>query len=293
MTSEIIKGSLMPKSIVLSDEEVRRLKALIGAAKIQILEPKDYEVIRANSNGVFLILYTSNKLVYEDTKEAQDILEQVLEKKNLGKSYIGSDETGKGEWYGPLVVVGTCLDADQINELRKIGVRDSKTLSIEKIHELAREMISKKIIFRYRELGPERYNELINQFNKEGKNSNDLLAWAHSEVVKDLIEKTGTDSVEVIIDKFDFTKTDSRLSGDQRARKVDQSKIHVTQKSKGESEIPVAAASILAKHIFEEDVEKLSKKFKLQLKTISPSEVPREILPKVAKTNFRNIKELL
>lgn len=119
----------MPLSLKLSDEEVRKLKSLVKSEKLELQSPNEYEVLRIHYNGIFLVLYTSNKLVYEDTSETKKILDFVLEKKNELKYYIGSDETGKGEWYGPLVIVGTCLTADQITELRKIGVRDSKTLS--------------------------------------------------------------------------------------------------------------------------------------------------------------------
>ena len=120
----------MPLSLKLSDEEVRKLKSLVKSEKLELQSPNEYEVLRIHYNGIFLVLYTSNKLVYEDTSETKKILDFVLEKKNELKYYIGSDETGKGEWYGPLVIVGTCLTADQITELRKIGVRDSKTCKL-------------------------------------------------------------------------------------------------------------------------------------------------------------------
>jgi ribonuclease HIII len=155
------------------------------------------------------------------------------------------------------------------------------------------EMLKMSIDRISRVVSPEKYNKLFEELSKEGKNSNDILAWAHSEVVKDLIEKAGTNDVQIIIDKFDFNKTDSRLSSKERVRSVDQTKIKVIQKSKGESEIPVAAASIIAKSIFEEEVQKLSNKYGVDLKSIPPNDLPRDIIPKVAKTNFKNIKAVL
>ena len=283
----------MPLSLKLSDEEVRKLKSLVKLEKLDLQSPNEYEVLRIHYNGIFLVLYTSNKLVYEDTSETKKILDFVLEKKNELKYYIGSDETGKGEWYGPLVIVGTCLTADQITELRKIGVRDSKTLPIEKIFELAEKMLELDIPRISRVLLPEKYNKLYEEFKSEGKNLNDLLAWAHSEIIKDLIEKFGSTNIEVVIDKFDFRKTDSRLSARWRERRIDQSKIEVIQKSKGESEIPVAAASVIAKSIFEKEVAMLSNKFHIDLKTISPENVPKDALTLVAKTHFQNIRKLL
>lgn len=283
----------MPLSITLSNEEVRRLKNVVHEMRLSTLPPKEYEVMRIKTKGIFFVLYTSNKLVYEDTNEAKEILTQILEKKSIRKSYIGSDETGKGEWYGPLVVAGTCLEQDQISELRKLGVRDSKTLSPSRIYELAIAMIKMNITRESRVISPEKYNQLYEEFSSEGKNLNDLLAWAHSEVVKDLIEKAKTEEIEVVIDKFDFRKTDSRLSGKTRERIVDQSKVHVIQKSKGETETPVAAASVLAKYYFEEEVIKLSNEYKVGLKQVTPSNISKEVLRKVSKTHFQNVKEVL
>ena len=244
----------MPLSLKLSNEEVRKLKALVKSEKIELQTLNEYEALRVHSKGIFFVLYLSNKLVYEDNSETKKILDVILENKSGSKYFIGSDETGKGEWYGPLVIVGTCLTAVQISELRRIGVRDSKTLSIEKIFELAGTMLKLDIPRVSRVLSPEKYNGLYEEFQSEGKNLNDLLAWAHSEVVKDLIDKFGSMDIEVVIDKFDFRKTDSRLSAKWRERSIDQSKIKIVQKSKGETETPVAAASIIAKSIFEKEV---------------------------------------
>ena len=283
----------MPKSMKLSPNEIKKLKAYIADHKLKTVSAGDYESIRVKSDDIFMVLYESGNLVFEDTQAVSDILDYVLERKSESKLYIGTDETGKGEWYGPLVVVGTLVSSEQIKELRKMGIKDSKLLSHEQITILANRLFQMNIVRCSRVIMPETYNRLFTEFTSEGKNSNDMLAWAHSEVVKDLIEKAGNQRIEVIIDKFDFTKTESRLSSKARERRVDQTKINVIQMERGESEIPVAAASIIAKHIFEDEVRKLSDKYKIDFKTVLPEAVPIEILPKVAKTNFKNIKKLL
>lgn len=277
----------------LSPNEIKKLKAYIEDHKLKTVSAGDYESIRVKSDDIFMVLYESGNLVFEDTQAVSDILDYVLERKSESKLYIGTDETGKGEWYGPLVVVGTLVSSEQIKELRKMGIKDSKLLSHEQITILANRLFQMNIVRCSRVIMPETYNRLFAEFTSEGKNSNDMLAWAHSEVVKDLIEKAGNQRIEVIIDKFDFTKTESRLSSKARERRVDQTKINVIQMERGESEIPVAAASIIAKHIFEDEVRKLSDKYKIDFKTVLPEAVPIEILPKVAKTNFKNIKKLL
>ena len=282
----------MPKSMKLSPYEIKKLKAYIAEHKLKTMPIGDYETMRLKVDDIFMVLYESGNLVFEDTQAVSEILDHVLERKSESKLYIGTDETGKGEWYGPLVVVGTLMSSEQIKELRKMGVKDSKLLSHEQIDILANRLFQMNIVRCSRVIMPETYNRLFTEFVSEGKNSNDMLAWAHSEVVKDLIEKAEDYSMEVIIDKFDFIKTESRLSSKERKRQVDQSKINVIQMERGEREIPVAAASIIAKHIFEEEVRKLSERYKIDFKKVSPEAVPREILHMVAKTNFKNIKKL-
>ena len=277
----------------LSPHEIKKLKAYIAEHKLKTMPIGDYETIRLKVDDIFMVLYESGNLVFEDTQAVSEILDHVLERKSESKLYIGTDETGKGEWYGPLVVVGTLLSSEQIKELRKIGVKDSKLLSPEQITILADRLFQMNITRCSRVILPETYNRLFKEFVSEGKNSNDMLAWAHSEVVKDLIEIAGGNSVEVIIDKFDFMKTESRLSSKERERPVDRSKINVIQMERGEREIPVAAASIIAKRIFEDEVRKLSEKYKIDFRSVLPETVPKEILSKVAKTNFRNIKKLV
>jgi ribonuclease HIII len=276
----------------LSPREIKKLKAYVSQHKLNTKPTMHHESMRVKGDCIFMVLYENGTLVFEETQAMSDILEYVLERKSESKLYIGTDETGKGEWYGPLVVVGTLMSSEQIKELRKIGVKDSKILSHEQITILANRLLQMNIVRCSRVILPETYNRLFKELSSEGKNSNDMLAWAHSEVVKDLIEKAEGHSVEVIIDKFDFMKTESRLSSKERKRQVDQSKINVIQMEKGEREIPVAAASIIAKHIFEDELRKLSEKYKIDFKAVSPETVPREILPMVAKMNFKNIKKL-
>ncbi len=283
----------MPKSMKLSPTEINKLRSYLVDHKIKTVSGNEYELFRVKTSDIFMVLYKSGTLVFDESPSMLEILNFVMEDKSGSKFYIGTDETGKGEWYGPLVVVGTLLSSEQIKELRKIGVKDSKLLSADQITLISEKLLQMKIERCSRILLPETYNRLFKEFSLEGKNGNDMLAWAHSEVVKDLIDKANTDKIEVIIDKFDFTKMDSRLSSKERERKVDQSRIRVIQMEKGEREIPVATASIIAKHIFEDEVKKMSEKYKIDLKAVTPEKVPRDLLPSVAKTNFKNIKKLL
>lgn len=102
-----------------------------------------------------------------------------------------------------------------------------------------------------------------------------------------ILQKLEFKRAKVIIDKFDIRATDLRLG------KVKKFGVEIIQKSKGESEIPVAAASVLAKLLFEDEVNFLNKKYAINLRTSEPRGIPMEILPYVAKTHFKNVKEAL
>ena len=136
---------------------------------------------------------------------------------------------------------------------------------------------------------PEKYNEKYEEFKQEGKTLNDMMAWAHAEIVKDLIEEHKGKKIRVVIDKFDFQKTNSRLFDKKRERVVDSSKVNVVQISRGEAEIPVATASIIAKSIFEKEVDSLENKLNVKLRSADPCEVPKSILPQVSKLHFKNV----
>lgn len=95
--------------------------------------------------------------------------------------------------------------------------------------------------------------------------------------------------VEIIkqMQKEDAEKTYKRLLN------IDTDKVEIIQKSKGESEIPVAVASILAKNAFNEEVVKMSKLFKIDFRNTDPKDIPKDILKKTAKAHFKNISKIL
>lgn len=268
-------------------KELEKLKGVILSNRLQkVPVTNSYELLRIKDNGISIIVYTSGKMVYENNSETMKIIDQILINETKFDFELGSDEVGKGEWYGPMIVVCACLRPIDINELRKLGVKDSKQLSISEIRRISRQIREKNIIWKSLILPPITYNQKIEEFRKENKNLNELLAWAHSAVIKDVLDKITYNNVQVVIDKFDVEKTYRRLQG------IDRKKVTIIQKSKGETEIPVAVASILAKEIFEKEVDNMSKAFGIDFRNIDPKELPRDILERVAKTHFKNISNL-
>jgi len=158
---------------------------------------------------------------------------------------IGVDEAGKGDFFGPLVVAGVFADESQIKALIEIEARDSKTIGDGTIMIMAKKI---KAICPYKVLTllPETYNTLYPKF----PNLNFLLAWGHATVIEELQQKTG--AKRAIIDQFAH---ESRVIGALKKKSIE---IHLEQRTKGESDPVVAAASILARAGFLEGLEKLS-----------------------------------
>lgn len=284
----------MQRSSKISDDEVLRLRKEIGILGI-VPSPSsnEHETFRIMQGGISLIVYKSGKIVYEDNPETMKIIDRVFVLPELKSPYVyelGSDETGKGEWYGPLVVVCFSIKPRYINELRKMGVQDSKILSKRGIKIIANELKrNEHVLWKRLILHPAEYNTMILKLKAERKNLNDLLAWAHSNVIIDTVNElsqidiSSNSAIRVTIDQFSEEKTNLSL------QELTKSGIKILQKVGGEEEIPVAAASILAKRFFEEEVDRMTQDYGIDFRIANPAEIPDNIKDLVAKTHFRNV----
>jgi len=162
-------------------------------------------------------------------------------------SWIGTDEAGKGDYFGPLVSAAMYVDAEIVRKLQELGVRDSKKLSDGRVRELAaaiRERCGTRVL-RVVPLMPEAYNRLHEQFVEEGKSLNTLLAWAHARAIEDLL-KRDVDTDNVLVDQFtDVKYITAALLQEGRTRHI-----NLVAAPRAESNIAVAAASILARDRF-------------------------------------------
>ena len=171
---------------------------------------------------------------------------------DLGYPVIGTDESGKGDYFGPLVCAAVCVDETTAGELLALGVRDSKTCSDGEIKELA-EKIRKLCAGKFEiiEISPERYNRLYEQMKTEGKSLNTLLAWGHARAIEELLNRV--DCTVAIADQF----ADERFIRGKLQKKGRT--IRLVQMHRAEQNIAVAAASVLARARFVEKVAAMSK----------------------------------
>lgn len=198
--------------------------------------------------------------------------------------YIGTDESGKGDYFGPLVIAGVYLTPEVGKFLKTLGIRDSKQLSDYQIKQLATEIKKiNEIIFDVVLISPEKYNQL---YEKMG-NLNRLMGWAHARVIENLLSKCDAD--EVISDKFGNEKIILDAL-QQRGRSI-----NLMQVTKAEKFMAVAAASILARDAMVKWFITQSKKYKLKIPKGSSLEVEstaKNILKKYGKEELNRLVKL-
>ena len=204
---------------------------------------------------------------------------------------IGIDESGKGDYFGPLVIAAVFVDATTQGELALMQVRDSKKISDGRILEMAPDI---KTICPHSviAIGPHKYNELYARI----RNLNRLLAWGHAKALENLLERVSCE--RAISDQF----------GDERlilnALQEKGRKIVLEQRTKAESDMAVAAASILARAEFLLRLKRLSDEVGTTLpKGASPAvelaarmvikKHGQERLDSVAKLHFKTTQAVL
>ncbi|HEU5315631.1 MAG TPA: ribonuclease HIII, partial [Chloroflexota bacterium] len=217
--------------------------------------------------------------------------------------WIGSDESGKGDYFGPLVACAVWVDDRTLALLDTLGVRDSKALSDAQNRRLAQEV---RLVCREGEtdrfaellIPPERYNALYDQFRREGKNLNALLAWGHARAIETVLERAP--APHAIVDQF----ADARYIRDRLAAREATKALQVVQLPRAEANLAVAAASVLARDRFLGWLERAAREHGLRLPKGASDEVEAaarqlvqrhgsETLGKVAKLHFKTTQRVL
>jgi len=288
------------------------------AAKLRaILEEKGftfrevpYTIYGAQKQKLTVNAYTSGKLLVQG-RGAQEFIEFTLEPEILGEAklgydevhnpemfqpHLGIDESGKGDFFGPLVIAGVFVEGELPRQLLELGVKDSKQItSDKKALDLAEEIKELVTLDRFNVvvISPEKYNELYVKF----RNLNSLLAWGHATVIENLLTRW-PNCPRALSDKF------AHESLIQRALKEHGKKIVLQQRTKAESDIAVAAASILARAAFLTRLKYLGEKAGVTLPKGASAQVKavaKEIVAKsgavalkaVCKFHFKTYQEVV
>ncbi|MBA3958541.1 MAG: ribonuclease HIII [Parachlamydiaceae bacterium] len=240
-----------------------KLRADLISQGFELSTPQ-YTLFAAKKPGLSCTLYQSGKLMVQG-KEMASFLEFYLEPeilKNVSFSYpdvgvddtarIGIDESGKGDFFGPLCVAGVYASGADIARLKTLGVRDSKVINDTNIRKIGK-AISADYAHHVVRINPLKYNELYLQFG----NLNLLLGWGHATTIEQLIQKTGCHNV--IIDQF---AAEHVVINALKRKKLS---VSLHQRHRGEEDLVVAAASILARQAFLEGLERLKEEIGVEL----------------------------
>lgn len=232
----------------LSKEESKELYSKLVASGWKLSPSNNqyvqWSLVSAIGNAMF---YTSGKIVLQGDEGIELILSQSNHSSDTKfQPHIGVDEVGKGDYFGPMVVASCFVSEQAYPKLKELGVMDSKKVADKKILELAPNIL-KLCEVKYLVLKPEEYNKKVEKTN----NVSIILARGHSYVIEELLKELNDSNIGcelVVIDQFSKRKS----------RVVDElgdlgKSIELQQFHKGESDIAVACASIVARARFLEE----------------------------------------
>ncbi len=199
--------------------------------------------------------------------------------------WIGTDEAGKGDYFGPLVVAGVYVNAECRDEFLEMGITDGKKISNSRTQKLADWMwkhyeqhivVSQKM--------PEEYNSLYETLKKRGQNLNTMLAKLHIKAIQTLANRVG--AKHALVDKF--------AHNDVITPQLAQRDIQIKQETGAERDIAVAAASVIARDAFLKGIESLSQEYELQLPrgAYQVTEAGKEFVEKHGSKALRNVAKL-
>jgi ribonuclease HIII len=257
----------------LTDAQAASLKAALVARDWKPREVP-YARFAFESDKTNIVFYESGKLVVQG-KGTGEFVEFVLEPEilkevKLGYETIlnpelllprfGIDESGKGDFFGPLSIAGVYVNEAVINLWKDKGIRDSKNISSDKkiadLAKLIRE--TPGCVVNTVVIGNPKYNELYSKM----KSVNTLLAWGHARVIENLMGKRyqmKPAPVKAISDQFAASKTVI-----EKALMTAGREIELVQRHKAEEDIAVAAASILARDEFVKGLAKLEQQYQMK-----------------------------
>ncbi len=303
------------KIIVLIDEVIKKMKTTVTIKvneetlyKIKnFYEPhlttnhNEHAFFTAKTDYCTITAYKTKKVLFQG-KEAEreaamwaSIQEDIQNKQH--QSYflesIGSDEVGTGDYFGPVVVVSAYLDDTHVKKIQSLTIDDSKKLTDHDIKKVAPHLLN-LLPYSLLILRNEKYNEVMNESDM---NLNKLKALLHKQAITKLIQKINKNTT-IIIDQFcsiDYFK--QYINDSKFTKKIN---FHTKAETKFAS---VACASIIARYIFLQEMEKLSETLKITLIKGASSKVDRQgkqlvekygkdILRRIAKLHFKNTEKI-
>ena len=292
----------------LTAAQATELRALLADTGFEF-SAKPYTLFFAQKNKLSVAVYEKGPKILLQGKGIEEFVQfefepKILREAKLGyeevhspemfEPHFGVDESGKGDFFGPLVIAGVYVDRGIVRKFMDAGVQDSKRIGSDaKIRQLADAIrTTHGAVHEVIAIGPAKYNELYEKFG----NLNSLLGWGHARVIENLLGKR-PDCPRALSDKFADARVIERALGEKgRAIKMEQ-------RTKAESDLAVGAASILAREKFIDWLDARGKMIGVKLKRGVSAEVKKaardiaeksggDALREVAKVHFRTAHEV-
>ena len=278
-----------------------------------------YAVFQADEADTVVTLYESGKAVFQgisadidanmwsemerhlnpnkklDIKEAgtKEKKKQIINKKIYYANTIGSDETGTGDYFGPIVVSAAYVTKDDISFLENLGVKDSKKMTDEHILKIVPE-IQKRIPYASMVLTNKDYNK----YHGENMNMNKIKAILHNKVLLELSKKH-KDYDYIVVDQFAESYSYYRYL--KEAKEVQK---NITFLTHAEDQcLSVACGAIISRYILIKEFEKLTKKLGITIPKGAGEKVDEtgvkivkkygeDILNEISKVSFKNTEKI-
>ncbi len=303
----------MSYTTTLEPEQAKTLEQILRGGTFA-MRKVPYARFSGARKDVNVTFYESGKLVVQG-KGTQDFVQFVLEPEVLKAARLGYeavldpellaprlgiDESGKGDFFGPLCVAGVYVNAGVLEAWKDQGIRDSKRISSDTQVARLADTIRKTpgCVFVVVPIGPEAYNRMYRQ----NQSIHRVLAWGHARVIENLLaqrHRMDPPPVRAISDQFARDKTTVEKALMSLGRDLE-----LVQRHRAEADLSVAAASILARDEFVRRLKRLGGTYGMELPKGASAAVEaagRELvqrhgpdaLPKVAKMHFRTSYRVL
>lgn len=275
--------------------------------------PPQYSEFSAKVNGTTITAYSSGKVVFQgknaeveaskwtEGTEAKQVSSNPPKKNSNSLpsdfkswSVVGSDETGTGSYFGPLIVCASYVSSDKIELVKELGTRDSKNLNAKQIKRIASDL-RMTIPYSLQIVSPQKYNEVIKNMNQ-----NEMKAVLHNQALMHVIDKIAPEKPDaILVDQF--TPPSSYLNYIKNQKRPITNSIYFATQGE-QKHLSVAAASIIARDSFNQKLKEYSKKIGITLPSgaHTPSDLQAakvlkkggiNLLSQVAKLHFANTQK--
>lgn len=311
------KDKVITKVLVVSDKTRDMMVDYFDEFKRE--KTPQYAILQADDGETVVTLYQSGKAVFQgrdadlaadfwietekinsgsakvtssDDKKKDD--KKVERKIPLRITSIGSDEVGTGDYFGPVVVTASYVKKEDVDFLIELGVKDSKKMTDADIKRVV-PLVIKRVKYNTFVLGNKQYNEMYDSMNL-----NKMKAVLHNKVLSGFIDKEKYPYDYMVVDQFENPKSYYNHLSDAKFKVY-----NITFLTKAEDQcLAVACSSIISRFIFLQEMDKLSKKYGIEIPKGANdivNEVGKEIVKKygkeelreIAKLNFKNTEKIL